>query len=948
MACENPLYINSANVDSFGYGATFYPYSKTLVISIDGFTSFKSGGEANISSMVFTITNENNDTHTGTINPSTGGDSVTISNLAGGQLYYGQYTIVGVLTEANATTYSLQTIANVCYDARMNNANYINGSKALNVDVDCSRAVMVIKEGNNFKYNGKTPSSYTYSGSVTYPNNYQEQVDFTAVPYQLSLNDSITGMYQISLLTTAYYDLGCNVTLAVQFRSQINKDIQCGAGMCDLTCCWQEALDIQERGGTQGALMSDKLIEANPYYVEAFLLWSCGKNNDKAVAKVREILNCDCKCTQSVLIQANPISYGTANLNGECGTTITTDENGDILVHSYFFTIAKGDSGDMAFSLSTTQVGDCTKKTTITFDYDILQQNILTAIAGNQTYINNWKNVLGITDCPCDDVTTLSVPQLLEVLKQTSDFYTLADTNFVKNDVITGIKYEDGTQITGGTFGYTEIVDQVISQQGLITTQGQEITLPCSVCGEGLVGQSGKLITYVNSTCGCREPHECDIEIQSVDYSERYTEAYRFNPQIEDAPYIVSTEVIDGQTYTITKLIYADSFVTGSNASGSMIRYIMFKTDSVGTTTFHETRTLFGDVKVGGGTLTTYNNTAGDIVLINKASSINLDHSEVVNGYPVMYFVTFGGAICRAVRTSSSNCDERKNWSIYVLKDFQSTPKNLYGMKKWYVDENGNQTFLYLNSTDSKVYLLTYSNVGGKSIGSNWTATDLSIPLVSVNGNINVDLAEDYIFLLGTNFIKIAIYSGTNTLASLQNVTNYSVVNCCDTPSLTAINYSDGVGGSSATIDNPNWIQKINVNLEDRYYFGNSSTNNGSNYQNWSYLRYFVFRGEDPSVPDSWVFDTEIVVNTAGDTPYTNGTWVADTSSAVNALSQGMCEIEDYGMVSLGLFGVRKFDMVSKEVDVVSGQSVAGGSLDITNPQMDTQFKYVVSCNESN
>jgi hypothetical protein len=96
------------------------------------------------------------------------------------------------------------------------------------------------------------------------------------------------------------------------------------------------------------------------------------------------------------------------------------------------------------------------------------------------------------------------------------------------------------------------------------------------------------------------------------------------------------------------------------------------------------------------------------------------------------------------------------------------------------------------------------------------------------------------------------------------------------------------------------------------------------------------------------VFDTEIVVNVAGDTPYTDGTWVADTSSAVNALSQGMCEIEDYGMVSLGLFGVRKFDIVSKDVEIVSGQAVANGDLDITNPQMDTQFKYVLSCNESN
>jgi hypothetical protein len=48
-------------------------------------------------------------------------------------------------------------------------------------------------------------------------------------------------------------------------------------------------------------------------------------------------------------------------------------------------------------------------------------------------------------------------------------------------------------------------------------------------------------------------------------------------------------------------------------------------------------------------------------------------------------------------------------------------------------------------------------------------------------------------------------------------------------------------------------------------------------------------------------------------------------------------------MVSLGLFGVRKFDMDAEDVEIVSGQSVAGGDLVITDPQMDTQFSYGVS-----
>jgi hypothetical protein len=947
----NPSFIDSANVNYFGFNTTFNPYPKTVKFDISGITTFKTGGEANITSISFVVTDPNSNTYSPVvIDPSNGESDVTLSGLEQGVLYFGQYHIVATLTEPATSdeaeqNYVIEFNVNVCYDPKLNNKNIAVGCAL--IDVNCSTAKMVIKEGVNLKFAGKVLASMTTLGTVNYPIDpetsapFLPPVTFTYTPYSLSLANAITGLYSIALITTAYYDLGNQCLLAIEYRSNVNKEVLCGNGMCEITCCWTESIDIIKKGGSKGSQMAELVAEAIPYYISAQLLADCGKNNDFYVKKVKEILNCDCKCeSKSLLIQPNPITFGAANLIPSCGITIEEDENGDYVFGTTVYQIAPASDEDK-ISFETVQINACTKVTYATIHCDKIERCIYNILSSDPDILLQWQTLLNNTGCPCDDVTTTSTPQLLEVLTLTADFEKLDNANFVKNDVITGIKYEDGTQISGGTFSYTEIADQVIQQQGLITTIGQEVTLPCNVCGESLEGKSGKLITYVNSTCSCRKPHQCDIEIQNVPYSERYEEAYRFNPQINDSPYIIGMEVIRGITYTTTQLIYADSYVTGQNSSGSMIRMIKFLTDNTGTT-FHETRTLFGDVKLGGGTITTYNAMAGDMVHLNKASSINLDHTEIVNGYPVMYFVTFGGAVCRAVRNSSANCDERKNWTVYVLKDLQSTPKRLYGMKKWYVDSNGNQTFLYLSATDSKVYLLSYNNSGGKNTGANWTVTDLSIPLSSVNGNINVDLSEDYIFLLGTNFIKIAIYSGSNTLADLQDSSNYSVVTCCSNPSATAISYIDGVGGT-ATIDNPNWIQKINKNSEDRYYFGNSSTNNGSNYQNWSYLRYFAFRGEDPAIPDSWVFDTEIVVNTVGDTPFTDGTWVADTSSQVNALSQGMCEIPDYGMVSLGLYGVRKFDMDTEDVEIVSGQAVANGDLVIIDPQMDTQFSYEIS-----
>lgn len=946
--CNNPKIINTANVDQFGFSVVFDPYGKKVTFDISELTIFSGGGQANISNVTFVLTDPLNEQHTLTIDPSNNELDGEITGLSQASLFFGMYNVVATLTEADSSVYTITHDYNVCHDPRLTAQNYIattgKGESCIDVNVDCGRAIMDIYNRANMKYAGMQPITEltSYNGTITYPDNYQEQVSFTFAPYQLNLANSITGMYQVSLLVTAYYDLGCEGKLAIQYRGKVNKDIQCGAAMCDLNCCWQEALEIVNKGGSAGAQMAEKMQLATYWYNAAMGQWFCGNNNDYEIEKVKEILNCDCKCQKAVLIQPRPITYAGKNLIGSCGTTITEDENGDYLFHSFVYQVSARPNDDK-ITTTTVQTNSCTKTTYIELDCNAIQECILEVIAGSDAVLTQWQDVLGINSrCPCDDVTITNTPTLVEVTTLTDDFDKLADTYFVKNDVVTGVKYDDGTTIVGGTFDSAEYHDQVIQQSGLVTTQGAEFTFPCSVCGGSLIGQSGKLISHINTTCSCRKSFQCDISIDKVDYSERYATPYRFNPQIEDAPVISGNEVIDGVPYQTRKLIFADSYTSGANEGDSYIREMKFKIDSLGNVSFVETRTLFGAKAISSPT-TTYNNIAGDQVNFDRASALNLDFSEIVNGYPVIYFVTFGGAVCRAVRANTGNCDERANWIIYVIKDLQSTSKILYGMKKWYVDENGNQTFMYYNNSDADILLLNYSGVGSKNDSANWTSTIIgNISISGNNANFNIELDRDYIFTYGTGQMKLTIYSGTNSLADLQNNANYTQTNIANGGiSASEISYIDATG-ATATVWKPYWLQKVEVGAEDRYYFGNTGTNSSSNYQQWSYLRYFVQIDGDPASPASWEFHTDIIVNT--NSILSDGTWVTGVSTNANGMSLGMCEVPDYGWVSLNFFGAKLFDFDASSNEIITGQAALNGDLDDSQPQMDTQWSYNLDC----
>jgi len=164
-------------------------------------------------------------------------------------------------------------------------------------------------------------------------------------------------------------------------------------------CCWTKSLDIVNKGGTYGAQMEEKMQDASPIFNMALLAEFNGKNSELFVKELQKLLGCDCKCQKGLQIQSNPILIGNRNVSQACGTTVTTDENGDVVISSLIVTF--GDCSD-EYGFSFTKSADgCTQTWCLTIDYNIVQQQVLDAISSSSDYVNNWKAALGINSCPC-------------------------------------------------------------------------------------------------------------------------------------------------------------------------------------------------------------------------------------------------------------------------------------------------------------------------------------------------------------------------------------------------------------------------------------------------------------------------------------------------------------------------------------------------------------------
>lgn len=909
MACNNPIAINNGTVNDFGFLTIFNPYTKKVKFDASTLSSFvDTFGVQACFLVVDPIGNSIGDLDYGSdyaIDFSSG-NTYEMPLVSGGALFFGTYNITSRIYSELSTYTDITFEVEVCHDSRMENANYIKG--CITVDTNCSTANMVIKEQTNFKYNGMTPivSGKTYDGTVTYPDNYMAQREFAQLPYQLSLNGSITGFYQVAVDTVARYALDdCYNYLDVTYKNKWADDVNCAGTLATLMCCWTKSLDIVNRGGTYGAQMEEKMQDASPIFNMALLAEFNGKNSEVFVKELQKLLGCDCKCQKGLQIQANPIMLGTANLTGECGTTASTDENGDIVITSLIVTF--GDcTEEYGFSFTKSADG-CTQTWCMTVDYNIVQQQVLDAIASSSDHINSWKEVLQINSCPCkanvvwlsqngqapstdnplvfsqvtvcggnvisftpqvadslqDIVTYLNTntstndygvfsltadqtgivttylptdgscvimvylyqsctstvivngtPLIIDVERLSTYYNVLSSKYFTKSDTVVSIELQDQSTITNGSLGTITISETTTGATAQITALGANYVLDAGdACATELIDARGTITQTTVTSLGCQETKQCDTAFTKVAYSERYTLAYRYNPQINDLPY------------------YGDYiYINNTYGNESVIR---------------QYDTVSGEVRQIAGTIgvttnpTTLNDVWGDVVQYFYASSVYVDKSDVSNGQPTLYFVTYGGVFCKLVRERDTECDERANWKNYILAGAtDSTIASLpqtgtnarflrpYGAKR-FGTVNGEPSFIIYNTGQSRLDFLYYKIASDPNDSDNWYVEAFPKSAPSDAGNINVDRGNYQqgditytnimiLYVFGGGGISKYYYKGSETSASqILDSSNYSLV--------TVINQVagsvDGLTSTVGRVNSPIFLSKITYNGVDTFVF---------------------------------------------------------------------------------------------------------------------------------
>lgn len=954
-SCINPKAINDGKTLNFGFSTVFNPYLKTVTFNSTGLSTFTSTVGVYFS---FQVTDPNGGVvgvltyGTGGMNVATGVTSLSLNLLNGGVLFYGTYTIKARAWKDGSSYTDLDYTVEVCYDQRLENNNSITG--CITVDTNCSTAKMTIKEQTNFKYNGLSPiaGGKTYAGTLDFPNGYLSQKVFTYVPYSVDLDGAITGLYQIKVVTTARYLIDdCHAYIDVTYISQDNPQVSCSGALSTLLCCWTQSIEIANRGGNQGALMAEKLYQAEPIFNMALLQEFNGKNSELAVKELQSILGCDCKCQAGLTIQANPILLNGKNLVGTCAIGVEYAGE-DIIISTAIIEIESCDSGT-GFSFEKT-VDGCTKTWCLKIDFDVVQQQVLNAIAADSDNIVNWKNVLGINSCPCKmnvvlisqtgdapsvdapltfsqitlcdgniitlgtavTVTTIAgivtalnanatltatygantfslsssgtgivssylpttgtcsvviflyencsnvvivngTPLVISTARLSTYYAVLSDKYFTKSDTIIAIDLMDITSITNGVLGTIDIAETTTGGTNSFVNTGDVYGLDASdVCAATLILRTGILTQTTTTSKNCVSRTTKNTSYARVAYSERYTENYRANPQINDLPY------------------YGDwIYLANTSSPSSVVR--MYNTVT------RETRTIAGVLGLAKSPAT-LNNVLGNAVEYDFISSIYADKSDVNNSHATLYFCTIGGVFCKLVRETSNACDERANWRNYILAGANGVSTATlpqagtnarftvpYGIKR-FGTISGQPSFIVYNQGSARLDFIYYKILSGVNSSANWYVEAFPLSAPTNAGNINVNretvTISDVVY---TSILTLYVFGGgkidkyyftgsETTYADLVNVLKYTAISIINQ----AVGSVDGLGSTVGRVNNPISLSKITYDGNDTFVF--SEEYSGSIPIGAQVLRGFYASTAPPSGPSSYTFVTIVPDNNKG------------------------------------------------------------------------------------
>lgn len=380
----NPVPVNSDNVINFGFASTFKLAEKQIVLSIDGYTTYASGGCSNIQGIFFKVTDPSGvvikDTDFTTPDIAGCATSVIIG-IPNNLFAFGWWQIAGTLKDEDGKLTTVTVKKNICEPVGVQNGTIAGQMSA---SVNCDAPSIKITETTNLTYNDGTPVLLTKSGTFYYPQGTLGPQAFTVTPFLISGSDSVyTGDYLVKNTTTATYDLGDGVLLQLQYITKLNFSVSCNSGLASVICCIKATTDIYEQwpNTDRGKAAKAQLDKISPYVYLALSNEKIGLPSSDQIQKIADILGCDCNCGAQLVSPGTVDATQTIVIAAGCGVTVDPVTEGSNTTYTISGKIAQvaNDNEDLAFNVIKTTSG-CVDTYAISLNYAVLAENLLVAI----------------------------------------------------------------------------------------------------------------------------------------------------------------------------------------------------------------------------------------------------------------------------------------------------------------------------------------------------------------------------------------------------------------------------------------------------------------------------------------------------------------------------------------------------------------------------------------
>jgi hypothetical protein len=311
-----------------------------------------------------------------------------------------KYAIYASIKDQDGNVYSTEVVyKKVCEPVNFNESGYVPG--IFQITADCVNDVLTVQELTNFAYDNILPTTKVKDGTFYYPTGTIAPIIFTNTPF--TSDNVFTGENRVVNTTTATYDLGDDIYVEVDYITDNAFPVTCQNKMTSVLCC---ILDLQSTyrkncNNSIGLSAKNKLDSVLFDFIGGILKEISGQDASIEAELVRKALNCNCGSKTIKQNEATPINPSVYNIviQGVGGTTVpsatVTGSTKTYNIASNVYQVVKGDTGDLAYTITIDTSVAYTVKYKLTFDYNKMADYILTQFEDTPSYVTRLQNLIG-------------------------------------------------------------------------------------------------------------------------------------------------------------------------------------------------------------------------------------------------------------------------------------------------------------------------------------------------------------------------------------------------------------------------------------------------------------------------------------------------------------------------------------------------------------------------